>query len=178
MIDLAALTNLRDAEQYSDIALYVQVRERLAQVDEDKGGALWDAARAEEAEEGLARMTESRDRGWQLYHEAQAKANATPAPPARKLREYKGVMYNKEQWWYRGRSYVTAAALIDLAADHTDDDHAPLMSLKADPYLPLPDVRAAVREIVYQVSRKPFNNSEVDAAVTDIMNLLTPERAS
>jgi hypothetical protein len=60
----------------------------------------------------------------------------------RKLREYKGVTYNPEaQMWVtpHGRR-LSATSVIESfpKLNLTDDDHAELMRLKADPYEPVP----------------------------------------
>jgi hypothetical protein len=58
----------------------------------------------------------------------------------KKLREYKGVVWNEFHWEIEeGRGYNTAAALItSYPRKFTDDDHAALMDLKANPYEPDP----------------------------------------
>jgi hypothetical protein len=60
-----------------------------------------------------------------------------------KLREYKGVRYNPltKNWHTEGQTFESAAQAICLRArvgPHalTDDDHAALMDLKANPYEP------------------------------------------
>jgi hypothetical protein len=58
----------------------------------------------------------------------------------RKLRTYKGVWYVPALgWWqYAGAEYQSAASVIESAPSLTDDDHAELMRLKAEPYEPVP----------------------------------------
>ena len=62
----------------------------------------------------------------------------------KELRPYKGVTYNpeRERWIYDYLAYTSAASLIaenPHALQHfTDDDHAELMRLKAEPYEPVP----------------------------------------
>jgi hypothetical protein len=52
----------------------------------------------------------------------------------KKLREYQGVTYRDNEWWYKGIGYDSAIFLLHLADWGTDDDHAALMDLKANPY--------------------------------------------
>jgi hypothetical protein len=57
----------------------------------------------------------------------------------RKLREYRGVAYDPiGRWLYDYLAYTSAASLIAENPHFTDDDHAELMRLKADPYEKVP----------------------------------------
>lgn len=60
----------------------------------------------------------------------------------RKLREYKGVTFKDGHWRHSdGDSHSTAASLIVVNRQTlTDEDHAELMRLKAEPYEPVPKV--------------------------------------
>jgi hypothetical protein len=193
MIDLAALTNLRDAEQYSDIALYVQVREQLEQTNIVRSvpdGAIWASWAHEPAdrlysEKGVNQMiTNAKSQRekevtlhWMKVVE-RTKLECAASAPERKLREVKF----SDGYTFRVRDGVLQcrrqSGMWHSAGYLAPADAEAYLALCADPYEPAVDVRAAVREIVYQVSRKPFNNSEVDAVVNDIMNLFAPERAS
>jgi hypothetical protein len=64
----------------------------------------------------------------------------------RKLREYKRVAYNPERgrWLYDYLTYTSATSLIAENPHFTDDDHAELMRLKADPYEPVPRLEDVV----------------------------------
>ena len=63
----------------------------------------------------------------------------------RTLREYNGVTYRDGLFHFGTMKYKTAAFLI---AENrlTDDDHAPLMDLKKEPYEPLPKLEDVVRQ--------------------------------
>jgi hypothetical protein len=88
-----------------------------------------------------------RDRIVQLEEQVAA---LTPAPKERKLREYKGVVFREGCWCLdaRRRRYQRVSDLIyHNAPTFSDDDHAPLLALRADPYEPAVDMRAAVAEV-------------------------------
>jgi hypothetical protein len=58
----------------------------------------------------------------------------------KKLRSYKGVWYAPVLgWWhYGGAKYPSAASVITSVPYFTDNDHAELMRLMADPYEKVP----------------------------------------
>ncbi len=62
----------------------------------------------------------------------------------KKLREYQGVTHRDEVWWYEGVGYDSAIHLLHLADWGTDDDHAALMDLKAQPYEPTPTLEQII----------------------------------
>jgi hypothetical protein len=66
----------------------------------------------------------------------------------RKLRTYKGVTYNPEaQMWVtpHGRRSSASSAIESFPKlNLTDDDHAELMRLKAEPYEPVPRLEDVV----------------------------------
>jgi hypothetical protein len=68
----------------------------------------------------------------------------------KKLREYKGVAYNPEigRWLYDRMTYLSAASLIAEDPHFTDDDHAELMRLKAEPYEP--ESKVTLEDVVAQ----------------------------
>ena len=57
----------------------------------------------------------------------------------RKPRPYKGIYYYPDtgRWHYCGISYKSAANVITNLPFLSDDDHAPLMDLKKNPYEPV-----------------------------------------
>lgn len=63
--------------------------------------------------------------------------------PQPKLREYKGVTYENDMWWFRNFGYKSISGLIMFSGqnnnyegpDFTDDDFIPLMDLKNTPYV-------------------------------------------
>ncbi|MFN9203587.1 MAG: hypothetical protein ACK6DP_11020 [Gemmatimonas sp.] len=81
------------------------------------------------------------------------------APPARKLREYKGVTFRDGKWWVRdsaihaeprghvGHSSV-ANLLFFLHTSFTDADHAAIYALREQPYEPAQTVEDVVRGII------------------------------
>ena len=67
----------------------------------------------------------------------------------RKLREYKGIVFDpaKERWRSRNWSYESAAeAIVSPYSRLTDDDHAALMDLKANPYEPTPTLDSVLQD--------------------------------
>jgi hypothetical protein len=109
-------------------------------------------------------------------------AQAATTPPVRARREHKGVVFANGCWVADNRLYPQAA---DIIAEHrgafTDDDHAPLLALRADPFEPLPDVHAAVRrrllQTLYQWDESNLDNTYVNAAIHDIIALVRGEGA-
>jgi hypothetical protein len=111
-------------------------------------------------------------------------ANATPTSTVRKLREYKGVTYDNGRWLREYSSCSSASSMCHYWDDLTDDDHAPLLALKADPFVPLPDVRALVKDVLTAATITLADAMEheeanvIDAAVVAIIALVRGERAS
>jgi hypothetical protein len=67
----------------------------------------------------------------------------------KKLRNYKGVTYSCGFWYDGvGDRFSKAASVIANSRDRlfSDDDHAELMRLKADPYEPTPTLEEVVLE--------------------------------
>ncbi len=86
---------------------------------------------------------------------------ALTAPPERRLREHKGVAYRDGEWWWCDTPWPTAAMLIHYKSNtFTDDDHAALLALKAQPY------EAAEDKVVERVARfaRETENEWNDAA--------------
>jgi hypothetical protein len=117
------------------------------------------------------------DRDVQKLQAALDKYKNTENLPARKLREVK---------FRNGLTHRVRDGVLEYHVHHnrwtqvvgiSPDDAEAYLALKADPYEPAVDVRAAVQDIVYHVSRKPLHNSEVDAAVAEIVALVRGERA-
>jgi hypothetical protein len=75
-----------------------------------------------------------------------------------KLREYQGVTYRDDVWWYEGVGYDSAIHLLHLANWGSDADHAALMDLKANPYEPTPTLEQIIveytEEIAYTMSEE------------------------
>ena len=64
---------------------------------------------------------------------------------SKKLREYKGVTYDDGKYRYCGTYGISAASLIAVfPCTFSDDDHAELMRLKAEPYEPTPTLEEIV----------------------------------
>lgn len=93
----------------------------------------------------------------------------------RKLREYKGVTFKDGHWRHSdGDSYSTVASLIVVNRQTlTDDDHAELMRLKAEPYEKVPRLEDVVRnwtakQIEKGVSHLPLSSLNYIELVRDI----------
>jgi hypothetical protein len=72
-----------------------------------------------------------------------------------KLREYKGVTYRDDVWWYEGVGYDSAIHLLHLADWGSDADHAALMALKAEPYESKPFLESLLHNMIREIdSRK------------------------
>lgn len=78
----------------------------------------------------------------------------TPAPTLRTPRPYKGVTYHAQRgaaaahFLYEGLCWPSAASLIAESALLTDDDHAALLLLRAEPFMSAADVHNAVFTVV------------------------------
>lgn len=63
-----------------------------------------------------------------------AEETVPPVPtPEPEYNTYKGVTYRDGHWWYGNYAYVSAAMLVWCVKTLTDDDHAALLALKANP---------------------------------------------
>jgi hypothetical protein len=66
----------------------------------------------------------------------------------KKLREYKGVTYSCGFWYGSdvGCFSTAASVIVNNRGTFSDDDHAELMRLKAEPYEPMPRLEDVVYE--------------------------------
>lgn len=105
-----------------------------------------------------------------------------PAPKERPLNTHKGVTYFAESWWYGGAYYATVSAIIYMNDDcFSDDDHAPLMALRDEPFMAVADVGTVLFQIVARACRAwaAAQDEErealvIDEAVAELRGLLTP----
>jgi len=76
----------------------------------------------------------------------QAKSNAAPAPPVRVLREYKSIANPYSYRCRDGVIEVGGGSSTDwlTTASIREQDAEGIAALRADPFVPLPDVRSAV----------------------------------
>jgi hypothetical protein len=76
-------------------------------------------------------------------------AAATPTPP-RRLREYRGVEYTPDTklWWSPSKQSVasSAAEAVCKFDGFTDSDHAAILALRDDPYLPVPTLEPILQD--------------------------------
>jgi hypothetical protein len=96
---------------------------------------------------------------------AQRELAALNAPASRRLRQYKGVVYENEHWLCRqfGMTYSTVSALIAAHKHHfTDADHAALMLLKEQPYEDSWEPGETLEDVVGKAWSEGFNRGGFD----------------
>jgi hypothetical protein len=84
---------------------------------------------------------------------AERDALKAKAQPVRKLREYKGIVYDPgcEKWRDGPVHFNRAVDAVACRHPLTDADHAAIYALKSDPYEPVETVEAVLAEVIGKV---------------------------
>ena len=114
---------------------------------------------------------------------AQRELAALKAPAPRRLREYKGVTYRDGRWHIAETPFDNAFTLMYWYAEFVDADHAALLALRDDPWMPVETLEAvleawanATRDGVHSVELSDLEH-RLRAWLATQPQTITPEQA-
>jgi hypothetical protein len=95
----------------------------------------------------------------------------------KKLRVYKGIVFDpaKEMWYSARSAHKSAASAVEWSYNGlSDDDHAALMDLKANPYEPAVTLEDVVKEALRSTRSVHLTVEEREMAIVGMIRTAFP----